>query len=153
MNLSLNRSDDTDTPWLDESLVQSIREICGSLGPAGQTVNLVVVDDAYIREINREFRKIDSPTDVLAFSYMDDEGPGEEDDLAGEVYVSRETVEREAIELGVESGVLFLRVGVHGLLHVVGFDHEDESEASRMEKEEKAILRSYLAATDLEALF
>ena len=153
MNLSLNRSEDVDAPWLGQDLVEILREISASLGPSAQTVNLVIVDDTYIREINKEFRKIDRSTDVISFSYLDDVGPEEGDDLAGEVYVSGETVEREAKELGVTPEVHFLRVGVHGLLHVVGYDHEDERDATRMENEEQSILERHLTAAEIEVFF
>lgn len=152
MNLSLNRSDDADTPWLDDKIVESIRDVSQSIGPAGQTVNLIVVDDPYIQKINREFRNVDSATDVISFSYLGDDGPAVEDDLAGEVYLSRETIEREAKDLGVDPGSVFLRASVHGLLHVVGHDHEGEEDASRMENAEKRILRRYLDAAAFDAL-
>jgi ssRNA-specific RNase YbeY (16S rRNA maturation enzyme) len=48
---------------------------------------------------------------------------------------------------------MFLRVGVHGLLHVVGFDHENDEDAALMEREEKSILSGVLAPAELEALF
>lgn len=152
MNLSLNRSDDADTPWLDDKIVESIRDVSQSIGPAGQTVNLIVVDDPYIQKINREFRNVDSPTDVISFSYLGDDGPAVEDDLAGEVYLSRETIEREAKDLGVDPGSVFLRASVHGLLHVVGHDHEGDEDASRMEDAEKRILRRYLDTAAFDAL-
>jgi probable rRNA maturation factor len=142
-----------EAPWLDGSLVELIREISRSLGPANVTVNLVIVDDHYIREINREFRKTDRPTDVISFSYINDEGPRTGDDLVGEVYISRETIEKEAKELGVRSRSLFLRAGVHGLLHVIGHDHEAERDATRMEDAEKSILEHYVDADELDKLF
>jgi probable rRNA maturation factor len=155
VNLSLNRSDESELPWLDDETVGFLRQVGRSLGPAAATVNLVVVDDRYIREINREFRDIDKPTDVISFSYLDDDGPAPKDDdhLAGEVYISYQTIEKEAKELGVASGMLFLRAGVHGLLHVVGYDHAAEDDATRMEQEERSILSGLLAPTDLEALY
>ena len=155
MKLSLNRSDDTELPWLDNEVTESIRRVCNALGPEAATVNLVVVDDPYIRGINNEFRDIDKPTDVISFSYLDEKESVTkvDDDVAGEVYISYQTIEKEANELGVEPGMVFLRVGVHGLLHVVGFDHEADDDAARMEREEKSILGRLLAPSELEALF
>jgi probable rRNA maturation factor len=141
--------------WLDDDVTESIRRVCNALGPEAATVNLVVVDDPYIREINREFRDIDKPTDVISFSYMGDGEPAAraEDDVAGEVYVSYQTIEKEAKELGVEPRMVFLRIGVHGLLHLVGYDHKADEDAARMEQEEKSILGRLLAPSELEALF
>ena len=68
MYLSLNRSDETDLPWLNEKVIDSIRRAGATLEPHTVTVNLVVVDDPYIRGINRDFRNIDRPTDVISFA-------------------------------------------------------------------------------------
>jgi probable rRNA maturation factor len=154
VNLSLNRSDDANLPWLDEDVVESIRKAGASLNPEAATVNIVVVDDPYIREINRDFRDIDKVTDVISFSYIDDAAPAPAggEDIAGEVYISHQTIEKEAKALGVDPGSLFLRVGVHGLLHVVGFDHAGDEDAARMEREEKAILSRFLASDELDAM-
>jgi probable rRNA maturation factor len=125
------------------------------MDPQSATVNVVVVDDPYIRGINREFRNIDEPTDVISFSYLndDDHAHRSEDDIAGEIYVSHQTIAKEAKRLGVDPGSLFVRVGVHGLLHVLGFDHETDDDAALMEREEKAILSRVLAPAELEMLF
>ncbi len=121
--------------------------------PVDRSVELILVDDARIREINREFRGKDSATDVISFSYLDDAGPATEVDLAGEIYVSHETLEKEARGLGIDSADLFLRITVHGLLHVVGYDHEEEADAQRMESREKEVLTPHLSAATLDALF
>lgn len=155
MKLSLNRYDDADPPWLDEELVEAIGKAGAGIGPASVTVNIIVVDDPYIREMNRKFRDIDEPTDVISFSYLDDDNPSPdgEEDVAGEVYISHQTIEKEAKEFGVEPGTMFMRVGVHGLLHVVGHDHDHDDDAARMEREEKSILAGYLGSAELNALF
>jgi probable rRNA maturation factor len=153
--LSLNRSDETDLPWLNEEIVESTRRAVESMEPREVTLNFVVVDDPYIREINREFRETDEATDVISFSYLGEDDPAGrcEDDVAGEVYISYQTIEKEAKRLGVDPGLVFLRVGVHGLLHVVGFDHETDEDAALMEREERSILSRTLAPEELEALF
>lgn len=155
MYLSLNRSDDTVLPWLSDEVVESIRRAGESLAPHSVIVNVVVVDDPYIRQINHEFRNLDEPTDVISFSYLDEDHAAAhgDDDVAGEVYVSYQTVEKEAKRLGVDPGAMFVRVGVHGLLHIVGFDHETDGEAEIMEREERSILGGLLAPAELEALF
>lgn len=155
MYLSLNRSDETDLPWLNEEVIKSIRSAGETIKPHAVTINVVIVDDPYIRDINREFRNIDQPTDVISFSYLNEEDPAAqgEEDVAGEIYVSYQTIEKEAKRLGVDPGSVFLRVGVHGLLHVVGFDHENDEDAALMEREEKTILSGVLAPAELEALF
>lgn len=150
-------------PWLDRRTVDRLGRAARSVGPSGGGVDLVVVDDAYIRELNRSYRGIDRATDVLSFSYSGEgappDGPTADGDepgdgsTGGEVYVSHETVERNARADGVPPEHLFLRVGVHGLLHVLGYDHEKSRDARRMETEEKRILLEHLTPTEVEELF
>ena len=155
MKLSLSRSDETEVPWLGDSVLETICRVGAELGTSSDTVNLVVVDDDYIRRLNRDFRDIDRPTDVISFSFFNDDFPRVQgdDDLAGEVYVSFQTIEKEAKLLGVDPGTLFMRIGVHGLLHIIGYDHVSEEDASRMEGKEKSLLTAYLPPEELEKLF
>ena len=73
--------------------------------------------------------------------------------LAGEIYVSHETLEKEAKQLGIDPGRLFLRIGVHGLMHVLGYDHVDDEDARQMASRERDALEGHLAAADLDKLF
>jgi probable rRNA maturation factor len=141
-------------PWLDRSAVERLKRAAALLRPADADVEFVIADDAYVRELNRAYRGIDRPTDVISFSYKDeakDVTPGE--GAAGEIYVSYETVEAQAREQGVAPGRLFLRIGVHGLLHVAGHVHGTRSQADRMEAEERRILSEFLTPTEVEELF
>jgi probable rRNA maturation factor len=150
-------------PWLDRLTVDRLSRAARSVAPEREAVDLVVVDDGCIRELNRSYRGVDRPTDVLSFRYEGD-APGPENRAgkaelagegatAGEVFVSHETVERNAVADGVPPEHLFLRVGVHGLLHVAGYDHETIRDARRMEAEERRILLEHLNATEVEELF
>jgi probable rRNA maturation factor len=100
----------------------------------GCEVSVVLGDDAFVRELNRTWRAVDAPTDVLSF-------PQEERPLLGDVVISMETASRQASALGhsldVEARVLL----VHGLLHLLGHDHEKSGrEASEMRAEEARLL-------------
>jgi probable rRNA maturation factor len=150
VNLSLSRSDDVPLQWLDDALVDTLENICRTLEPSDGDVGMVVVDDPYIRGINGRFRGKDRPTDVISFSYLED---ADADGLVGEVYISHQTVEREANDLGVDVAHLFLRIAVHGLLHVLGHDHEADDEARRMEERERAILEQHLGPGPAAVLF
>jgi len=154
MRLSVTRHERCEgkkVPWLDRRTIGRLERAARSAGSPGGGVDLVVVDDAFIRELNREYRGIDRPTDVLSFSYSDDGSSGAA--LAGEIYVSHETVARDARAAAVPPEHVFLRVGVHGVLHVIGYDHENTADARRMEAEEKRILLEHLAPTEVEELF
>ncbi|UCH85213.1 MAG: rRNA maturation RNase YbeY, partial [Candidatus Latescibacterota bacterium] len=142
------------TPWLDRRLIAVLRGIASDLGRNGDTVGLVVVDDDYIRDINREYRGVDRSTDVISFAYTGDGGAAvDSGDVMGEVYVSHETLLRDASDRGVSPANLFLRIGVHGLLHVLGYEHSTHSDARRMESEEKRLLLEHLSQTEVEELF
>lgn len=153
MNLLLSRSDHVRVDWVDDATLGALEQISRALGPADRAVELVIVDDARIREINRDFRGIDRATNVLAFSYLDDAWPRTAEDTAGEIYISHQTLEREATELGVDPRDLFLRIGVHGLLHVLGHDHETDADAARMEQREREALSGHVGEHTLETLF
>jgi probable rRNA maturation factor len=142
-------------PWLDRGTEERLARAAASLLPnAG--VDLIVADDAFLRELNRKYRGIDRPTDVLSFSYLGDaaSAPVEgEPAQAGEIYVSYETVETAARRDSLRPEHLFLRVGIHGLLHVLGYNHENRTEALAMESEEKRLLLEHLKPTEVEELF
>ena len=154
MKLSLSQSDASATPWLDQSVTGALASIAESLGHDAAAIDLIVVDDTYIQGINRDYRGKDRPTDVISFSYLEEVAAQKtQDDLAGEIYVSYETLEKEAKSQGVQPQDLFLRLGVHGLLHVVGYDHQTDDETERMEAEERRLLLDHLPAGQVEELF
>ena len=107
--------------------------------PADAELSLVLTDDARIRLLNRDWRGFDKPTNVLSFPAADDddEDPGP---LLGDVVVAFETTAREAAEEGKRFDDHLAHLLVHGLLHLFGFDHEDDDEAEEMEALETEIL-------------
>ncbi len=154
MKLSLNLSEDNSPFWLDTEVTSKLQRIAGSLDELLSPVDVILVDDRYIQKINRDFRGFDRATDVISFSYLSDvESHRAEDDVAGEIYVSYETLEREASVQGVDVKNLFLRIGVHGMLHILGFEHESDVDAEQMETEERRLLSSEMTASELDELF
>lgn len=110
-------------------------------------VGVLWVDDAYIHTLNREYRGQDCPTDVLSFALQEQisEEPVVIGDpmgemLLGDIVISLETAHRQADEYGhtLEREVAFLVV--HGMLHLLGYDHEEENERDVMRREEEKIL-------------
>ncbi len=104
-------------------------------------VNLIIVDDNKIHELNRDYRKMDKPTDVLSFAYLEGgELAVEGDSCYGDIFISIETAKKQAEEKGhsleKELKILF----VHGLLHLFGFDHNNDAEEEEMEFYAKKIL-------------
>jgi probable rRNA maturation factor len=108
--------------------------VLAELGRPGAGLTVLLTDDEEIRRLNREFRGVDRPTNVLAFP---DTGAalGASGHL-GDVAVSTETVVREAGALGSPVGEHFLYYLIHAVLHLFGHDHElgpEEDEAQRRE--------------------
>ena len=99
-------------------------------------LNVVFVNDDYIKSLNKQYRKKDQPTDVLSFSYIET-SDFKDTGLIGEVYISIPTAKKQAKkELEHELNKLF----VHGFLHVFGHNHESEKDFKKMNKIEREIL-------------
>lgn len=104
--------------------------------PPACEVSVVLADDARVKELNRDYRGKDKPTNVLSFPGSDDlDSP-----LLGDVILARETVEREAIDEAKSFEHHFGHLIVHGMLHLLGFDHLTDDEAAEMEALETEIL-------------
>ncbi len=101
-------------------------------------ISIVLADDAFVRDLNRQYRNMDTPTNVLSFPADDDDGLGP--CLLGDVILAYETVQREADAAGKPMLDHVSHLIIHGTLHLLGFDHEDEQEAIEMEALETAIL-------------
>ena len=110
-----------------------------SLVPESE-ISLVFTDDAHIRQLNRQYRKKDKATNVLSFpaaaGVIGGVGP-----LIGDLVFAAETIAAEAERDGVARDDHLTHLIVHGFLHLLGHDHEDDGEAAVMEGLETAILR------------
>jgi probable rRNA maturation factor len=103
-------------------------------------VHILFTDDAAMREINKEWRGLDKPTNVLSFPAALQPVPKGEVAHLGDLVLAWETVNSEATTQGKATADHISHLIVHGLLHLQGFDHEIESEAETMEARETAIL-------------
>src|SRR5207248_8083963 len=98
-------------------------------------------DDTLLRELNATWRGIDQPTNVLAFAAESGETPPDAPRLLGDVVIAFETVAREAQAQGKPLAHHLRHLIVHGVLHLLGWDHEEPTEAEQMEALEVAILQ------------
>ncbi len=116
-----------------------IKTVRPTLAKEHLSLSLAWVSDAQIRKINATYRGKDSATDVLSFSFLE-RGRLPIDGGLGELIISVDTLKRQAKEQGhtqtVEADVLF----VHGLLHILGFDHERKADLKKMLAWEKVFL-------------
>ena len=110
-------------------------------------VSVILTDNETIREINSKFLGKNKPTDVLSFAYREEPFPQSEDILEelGDIYISLEKAIEQSAEYGVPLKDELLRLIVHGVLHLLGYDHErsaaDEKEMSTLEEKILKYLR------------
>ena len=104
-------------------------------------LSLVLASDAFVRELNRDYRGKDTPTNVLSFPALDDEDATREAELMlGDVILALETCQAEAQAQGKRLEDHVSHLTVHGVLHLLGFNHLEPDEAKEMEALEVKIL-------------
>lgn len=104
----------------------------------GAEATVVLADDSLVRALNRAYRGKDKATNVLSFPFQVPSAASS--GLLGDVVLAEETISREATEYGIAPVHHLQHLIVHGLLHLLGFDHETDAEAEDMERLETEIL-------------
>lgn len=124
-----------------------IRRVCDEVGRVygpeePWEMSVLLCDNKRIHELNREYRHIDRPTDVLSFALNEgDEVNGEaESQLLGDLVISLERTAEQAKEYGHPFGRELAYLTVHGCLHILGYDHMTEEDKKEMRTEEEFIL-------------
>ncbi|NLO90081.1 MAG: rRNA maturation RNase YbeY [Clostridia bacterium] len=140
-------------PNYEELIKKCVEEVCAREKiPDNYEVGITLMDDEGIRLLNRDFRGMDGATDVLSFSalesheeepeifYQNDDDDDEKPLVLGDVVISAETAARQAEEYGhsMERELCFLVV--HGMLHLLGYDHKDRDSEERMFSLQRDIL-------------
>lgn len=112
------------------------------MGAADSELSLSIVGDRSIRRINREYLGKDRPTNVISFSLQEGEYGNLNPGVLGDVVISADTAAREAEDGGITFHERFCSLLLHGILHLLGYDHErsGEKEAARMEAKEAEML-------------
>ena len=121
------------------ALTRAAARALRAMGREGGGVDIAIVDDAEIRRLNRVFRGVARRTDVLAFPLEVADAPGA---LVGQIVISAETARRQARRLGVPLALELELLVTHGILHLVGYDDRDPTEAHLMHRREREILSS-----------
>ncbi len=101
---------------------------------------MVLTDDATVHELNRTYRGVDRPTDVLSFPQREGEGADPQDMVLGDIVISVDRVEAQAEEFGHSFDRELAFLSVHGLLHLLGWDHQKPDEERRMMAKTEEIL-------------
>ncbi len=128
-------------PRFDRALLlRRARRVLRELGLTRAELSLVLLDDEGIAELNRRYRGREGPTDVLSFSLLEGRHAEFRGPLLGDVVIGIDTAARSAADRGVSLDEELLRLLVHGVLHLLGHDHQEVAEARRMRAAERRLL-------------
>lgn len=129
-NIGSVPSNDEVASWVRSVL---LRQNCSA------SVSVRFVDEVEIRSLNKQYRGLDEPTNVLSFpcDMCDEFGLR----ILGDIVVCEPVVNREALEQGKSPGDHWAHIVVHGLLHLLGFDHAEDRQAQEMENLEVSLLK------------
>jgi len=126
-------------PLAEQTVRDAIAEAASTLSTADGEVSIVLADDSTIAKLNRDWRGIDQPTNVLSFPASHPQA-GDGTRLFGDIIIAYETIEREC----EDENRVFLHhlahLAVHGFLHLVGYDHQTDTQAEEMEGLESKIM-------------
>lgn len=130
---------------LEQQLQRGLQVVADLHQLSAQTeVSITMVTDEEIHQLNRDYRKVDRPTDVLSFALDEGDEPelvdGPDEHLLGDIIISAETAERQGQEFGhgLEREIVYL--AVHGLLHLLGYDHMVEEDKVVMRAKEEEVM-------------
>lgn len=123
----------------DKAVAAALGE-AGVDAKAGSELSIVFSDDAHIRTLNSGWRGKDKPTNVLSFPAFPVKPGKELPPMLGDIVLAAETVAREAALEGKPLDHHITHLVIHGVLHLIGHDHEDDAEAEAMEALERAAL-------------
>jgi rRNA maturation RNase YbeY len=130
----LMRNDHTQINIDSDDINKKIEMVMNNLGCLNQEVSILLTTDADIRKLNKQFRSIDQPTDVLSFPQNADEDPPIPGEIIlGDIAVSLDTAQAQAKEHGLTFEEEIILLLIHGILHLLGYDHEiSEQEEEKM---------------------
>jgi probable rRNA maturation factor len=120
--------------------IAAAADVVRALPAAGGEVSVVLADDAALHALNRQWRQIDKPTNVLSFPATAPRSSNGMPRLLGDIAIAHETTAREAAAEHKPVIHHLAHLAVHGFLHLVGYDHESDEAADEMERLEAKIL-------------
>ena len=136
---------------IEDSIIEDINRAVETIGELydvkDSEVSITLTDDKTIHKLNRDYRGVDRPTDVLSFAFRESDEPeiitddvDKAIDTLGDIIISIEKAKTQAEEYGhsLRREIVFL--AVHGMLHLLGYDHIEESDRLEMEREQEYIM-------------
>ena len=147
MNILFRR--DIENLSLNKSLEKDIRRALEKMGELyalkNAEVSITLTNDAQIHEINKNYRHVDKPTDVISFALQESVEPlitdGPVIDMLGDIIISVERARIQASDYGHSLRRELVFLTVHGMLHLLGYDHQEENERHEMEEEQRRIMK------------
>ena len=145
MNTTISFEPETLT--VEKNLLEEIfraADVVGEIyGVESGELSVTLTDDEHIHALNKKFRGVDRATDVLSFAFRESDEPevlGADFEILGDVIISLERAKVQAEEFGHSflREIIFLEV--HGLLHLLGYDHVEEAERLEMEAEQRFVM-------------
>lgn len=147
MSISVHRTGGERLPEdLREKLTAAARLLLTEHQLEHGDVAIVLADDVMLQELNRRYRGLDCPTDVLSFPMLEPAGrdraaaEDHEEVMIGDIYISLERAREQAIAAGHSCEREALILAIHGLLHLLGYDHDSGAAAAAMQQKEVEIL-------------
>lgn len=127
-----------------EILRKFIEFSCNKLNLKNVMFNVIITNDKSIHEINKKYRGIDRPTDVISFALEDNKQINiPEIRVLGDIYISYDKVKSQALEYNHSEKRELCFLAIHGLLHLLGYDHMVKEDEEKMFKLQKEILEDY----------
>lgn len=143
MDITINYSDMKLYSEETETLIQKVLAKGAELQKVPETaeISVLICDAPVIHELNKTYRNVDAPTDVLSFALNEgeDDVPEEEGEL-GDIVINLDRAEEQAKEFGHSKERETAYLAVHGFLHILGYDHYEPEEKKAMRAAEEAIL-------------
>lgn len=138
LDISIEAAGWRDMPAAQAAIKRAIEATLADAGRADVEIGVVLADDPFMRGLNRQWLGRDEPTNVLSFPAP--EGPGPAQRFLGDVVFALETIRREARRDSKPFDHHLAHLAVHGVLHLLGFDHARDADAESMERRERRIL-------------
>jgi probable rRNA maturation factor len=124
------------------SVKRTAKLLLAAVGEKQSALSISFVDDAAIRGLNREHRGKDKPTDVLSFPLLEKGDVHLGERLLGDVVISVDTARRQAADYDASLEAEINRLLIHGVLHVLGHDHEEAAQREAMRAEERRLAQA-----------
>ena len=132
----------------DAPLVKAVESVLNAENCPEAEVDLILVDDEFLRELKFEYFNQDVYTDVISFRL----NPESEDRAEGEIYISLDRAAEQALEYDVTADMEILRLAIHGTLHLLGYEDDTEEKKALMSSLENRRLEQFSAPTVIQSI-